>query len=97
MIDQRLADGDSFADLALEFSDIPGETQDEPYWMGRELALPEQTEAAFGTPVGEVTAWIEVPSGWYRFEVVDEKLAEGDDFEAARSDIINQLISPFIT
>jgi parvulin-like peptidyl-prolyl isomerase len=93
VIDQRLADGESFAALAVEFSDAPGENQAEPLWIGRELALPQQAEAMFGTPVGEITDWIEVPSGWYRFEIVDKKLAEGEDFEAKRKDIILQLNS----
>lgn len=93
VIDQRLADGESFAALAIEFSDAPGENQYEPLWIGRELALPQQAEAMFGTSVGEITDWIEVPSGWYRFEIVDKKLAEGEDFEAKRNDIILQLNS----
>jgi len=93
VIDQRLADGESFAELAKEYSDAPGENLDEPLWIGRELALPQQADAMFGTDIGEITDWIEVPSGWYRFNVLDRKMAEGEEFEAKRSDIILQLNS----
>jgi len=90
IIDQRLADGESFADLAEEYSEDPSETSD-PIPMGRGLVLPEQEEPLFNTPVGELTDWIEIPAGWNRFEITGKKLAEGEEFEAQREKIIENL------
>jgi parvulin-like peptidyl-prolyl isomerase len=90
IIDQRLADGEAFTDLAEQFSEVPGANSD-AIWLGRDLVLPQQEEALFNTPVGEITDWIEVPSGWYRFEVVDKKIAEGEEFEAKREELVGQL------
>jgi parvulin-like peptidyl-prolyl isomerase len=90
IIDQRLADGESFADLAAEYSEDPSATS-EPIPMGRGLVLPEQEEPLFNTPVGELTDWIEIPAGWNRFEITDKKLAEGEEFEAQRERIVENL------
>lgn len=90
LIDQRLADGESFAELAEEYSEDPSATSD-PIPMGRNLVLEQQEEALFNTPVGELTEWIEIPAGWCRFEVTEVKLAEGEEFEAEREQIIENL------
>ena len=59
--------------------------------LNRGVVLPEQEEALFTTPVGELTEWIEIPAGWNRFEIVEQKLAEGEDFEAEKPKIIENL------
>jgi len=90
IIDQRLADGESFVDLALEYSEDASVSKD-PIPMGRGLVLPEQEEALFNTPVGELTDWIEIPAGYNRFEITDKQLAEGEEFEAERPAIVENL------
>ncbi|MBN2082693.1 SurA N-terminal domain-containing protein [bacterium] len=90
IIDQRLADGDSFLELAIEYSEDNSVNKD-PMPMGRGLVLPEQEEALFNTPVGELTDWIEIPAGWNRFEITEKKLAEGPEFEAEREAIVENL------
>lgn len=90
IIDQKLADGESFADLSKEYSEDPN-ANGEPVPMGRGLVLPEQEEPLFNTPVGEMTDWIKIPAGWCRFEITDRKMAEGEDFEKERPKIIENL------
>ncbi|GEM_PF-2413389 len=90
IIDQRLADGESFEALSLELSEDPaGGAQAVP--LSRGIMLPEQEEALFSTAEGELTDWIEIPAGWNRFEVVKLKLAEGEEFEAEKPKIVANL------
>jgi len=93
-IDQRLADGESFEALALEFSEdpnLPDRESIDPFWLSRGLVLKAQEDAAFDAEDGTITDWIEVPAGWHRFEVLDHKIAEGEEFEAERENIITAL------
>ena len=94
LIDQRLEEGASFEEVALEFSQDPnaeGAETIEPFWLSRGLVLKEQEDAAFDAEDGTVTDWIEVPAGWHRFEVLEHKRAEGEEFEAERENIITAL------
>lgn len=90
IIDQRLADGESFEALSIELSEDPaGGGQAVP--LGRGVVLPDQEEALFTTPIGELTEWIAIPAGWNRFEIVERQMAEGEDYEAERPQIIENL------
>ncbi|MCH7471792.1 peptidylprolyl isomerase [bacterium] len=93
-IDARLAEGESFADLAREYSEDANAEGggDLGTWLARGLLFQQSVEdALFDTPKGEITDWFDIPAGWQRFEVYDKKEAEGKDFEAKRDEIVEQL------
>jgi len=94
-IDDRLAKGETFAKLAMEFSDDPTAPKggDIGTWVGRPMIYEANADTVFSTPVGKITPWLEIPAGFQRFEIYDKKEAQGPDFEAAKPKLTEQVIS----
>jgi parvulin-like peptidyl-prolyl isomerase len=94
-IDGRLAKGESFAKLAMEFSDDPTAPKggDIGTWVGRPMIYEANADTVFSTPTGKITPWLDIPAGFQRFEIYDKKEASGPDFEAAKPKLTEQVIS----
>jgi hypothetical protein len=94
LIDERLAAGESFSDLAREFSDDSNAANggDLNTWVFPGLVQdPDNDAALFATAVGETTEWFEIPAGLQRFEVYEKREASGPEFEAKRDELIAQV------
>ena len=94
LIDERLAAGETYSELAREFSDDSNAANggDLNTWVFPGLVQdPDNDAALFATPVGETTDWFEIPAGLQRFEVYEKREAEGPEFEAKRDELIQQV------
>lgn len=75
---ERLHQGESFAELAKEYSeDRSGENGGDLGWFERGRMVPEFEEAAFSTPVGQVTGPILTRFGYHIITVTDKKVEKG--------------------
>lgn len=88
-IKQRLAAGESFADLAKELSEDPGSATAggvlRPF--GRGEMLPAFEEAAFNSPPGEVIGPVKTSFGYHLIEVLGRTPAGAQPFEEVRARI----------
>lgn len=94
LIDERLAAGESFSELAREFSDDNNAENggDLNTWVFPGLVQdPDHDAALFATAVGETTEWFEIPAGLQRFEVYEKREASGPEFEAKRDELIGKV------
>ena len=92
---QRLADGESFAELAEQYSDDPGSAA-----QGGELGWiePEDMVSAFEDALyalessGEVSEPVETRFGWHLIRLEDIRPPEGMSFEEAREEILDEYL-----
>jgi parvulin-like peptidyl-prolyl isomerase len=98
LIDEQLAKGVSFADLATKYSEAEGGSAqmggDMKEWLKPGL-LPDtkNDDTLFATKTGEMTPWFEVDAGYQRWQVYDRKDPSGPAFEAEKPKIIEQIKS----
>ena len=94
-LSQRLADGESFAELAEQYSDDPGSAA-----QGGELGWiePEDMVSAFEDALyaledsGEVSEPVETRFGWHLIRLEDVRPPEGMSFEEAREEILSEYL-----
>ncbi len=94
LIDERLAAGELFSELAREFSDDNNAENggDLNTWVFPGLIQDEANDdALFSTPVGETTDWFEIPAGLQRFQVYEKREAEGPEFEEKKPELIQDI------
>ena len=90
MVDQLDA-GAEFEALALQYSTCPSGAQGGSLgYFNRGQMVAEFENAAFSMEPGEISEPVQTQFGWHIIKVTD-KIAEQDDFEAAKDDIIEQL------
>ncbi|GBF22627.1 peptidyl-prolyl cis-trans isomerase C [Candidatus Gastranaerophilus sp. (ex Termes propinquus)] len=71
----RAAAGESFDDLAKEFSKCPSkERGGDLGYFGKGQMVPEFEQAAFATGVGEVSEPVQTQFGWHLIKVADKKV-----------------------
>jgi len=71
---ERINKGESFAELAKEFSDCPsGKRGGELGWFGRGQMVREFELAAFDGEKGSVVGPIKTQFGWHLIKVLDKK------------------------
>ena len=72
---QRLKSGESFYDLAREFSGDPGSAQNggDIGWHGRNSLARPYEEAAFSQAEGQISEPVETPYGWHIIRTVKKK------------------------
>lgn len=73
-IEMRLKNGESFKELAKQFSNCPsGQRGGDLGWFGRGVMVPEFEKGAFETPVGEVSDPVQTDFGYHVIKVVDKR------------------------
>lgn len=73
-IKMRLNNGESFKQLAKQFSNCPsGKVGGDLGYFGRGQMVPEFEKAAFETPVGEVSDPVQTDFGWHVIKVIDKR------------------------
>lgn len=71
---RELNKGADFSILAMRYSKCPsGQNGGELGYFGRGQMVPEFEKAAFGTPVGEVSAPVHTQFGWHLILVEDKE------------------------
>lgn len=93
-VDDALAKGESFAEVAKKFSEdaTADKGGDIGNWVGRGLLFDEKiANAVFSTPVNKTTEWFDIPAGFQRFEIYDKKEASGPEFEKEKAQLIEKI------
>ncbi len=90
----QLAEMD-FASAAKAFSDDYGsaEAGGDIGYVGRGDTVPEYEEVIFNMEINEVSGLVKSQFGYHIIKVTDSKLAEGEEFELAKSQIVDRLRS----
>jgi len=72
----KLAEGESFADLAVEYSTDPGSgpTGGDLGWFARGMMVPEFEEAAFTLDIGAISGLVQSDFGFHIIQVLDKAL-----------------------
>ena len=94
LIDERLAAGEKFSELAREFSDDSNAENggDLNTWVFPGLIQDEENDKAlFATQVGETTEWFEIPAGLQRFQVYERRDPEGPEYEEKKPELIQKI------
>ncbi|MCB1220716.1 MAG: peptidylprolyl isomerase [Planctomycetales bacterium] len=94
LIEERLKGGETFSELAREFSDDSNADNggDLNTWVFPGLLQDEANDdALFATPVGEMTEWFEIPAGLQRFQVYDKREPEGPEYEEKKPELIQKI------
>ena len=88
-IEQRLAGGEDFAQLAKENSTDTASASNggDLGFFGRGAMMEEFEEAAFGMQVGQVSAPVKTDYGYHIIKVTGRKEAQAADFEQSRDKI----------
>ena len=78
MIQERLKKGDSFADLAAQYSEDPGSKNKGGNlgYFGRGQLVKEFEDACFATKPGEISEPVRTGFGWHLVHVLDRKAPE---------------------
>ena len=90
-IQQKLKDGESFAELAKQFSDDPSRTQGGDLgFFEREKMVKPFADAAFVLPVGNTSDIVETDFGFHLIQVTDKKTTS-DAYEIVKERINSYL------
>jgi peptidyl-prolyl cis-trans isomerase D len=91
-IKQELDQGQSFADLAMDYSEDPASADSGGNlgWFGKGAMVPEFEQAAFSMKPGEVSDPIQTQFGWHLIQV-EEKRGSGDKEEVKARHILLQI------
>lgn len=87
-IEKRLKAGEDMSSLATQYGEGP--EKDSQGDLGSFVSgqmLPNMEQAVEGLQVGELTDWIEMPSGWYILRLEDKRESRIKAFEEARDEI----------
>ncbi|MDT8410473.1 MAG: SurA N-terminal domain-containing protein [Wenzhouxiangellaceae bacterium] len=92
-IKQRLEQGESFADLAEEFSDDPGSAAQggDLGWIEPGVMMPEFEQALYEMAVDEVAGPVETEFGWHLIKLVEIDPPRGQTFAQARDAIAENI------
>mgnify|MGYP000919721843 FL=1 len=89
---QRVESGEEFALVAEEMSDFhlvnPGRLTRDIYYLPNNLV-----ETALTLEIGEISEILDEEDAYYLIKLVDKKLAVGEEYEAAREEIRNDLLA----
>ncbi len=94
----RAKAGEDFTELAKEYSEDPGVTENEGLYedFPRGMMVPEFENAAFSVPVGEISGIVETQYGYHILQIVDRK-KETRPLDEVQEDIefqIRQKVAP---
>lgn len=91
-IDSRIAGGEDMSVLASEYGEGPEkDAQGDLGSFKKGDLAPSLEEAVAGLEVGEYSAWVEMPAGWYLLRLVERKESFILPFEEAREEIQRML------
>jgi parvulin-like peptidyl-prolyl isomerase len=90
---ERAKKGEDFEVLAKELSEEPGakERGGDLDFFGKEVMVPEFSEAAFAAKVGDITGPVRTQFGWHVIKVTDEKPAGTMTFEEVKPKLVEFL------
>ncbi|MBI4793314.1 MAG: peptidylprolyl isomerase [Deltaproteobacteria bacterium] len=93
MIQERLKKGESFADLAAQYSEDPGSKNKGGNlgYFGRGQLVKEFEDACFAAKPGEISAPIRTGFGWHLVQVLDRKAPEKLALEQVSKEIAAKL------
>ncbi|WP_199614532.1 peptidylprolyl isomerase [Paenibacillus alkalitolerans] len=91
---KQLKEGADFAELAEEKSKDPGSAAKggDLDFFGKGQMMPEFEEAAFKTPVGELSGIVETDYGFHIIKVTDKKEAKTPTFDEKKEEIRETLV-----
>lgn len=93
-IDGKNAAGEDMLILAAEYGEGPEkDAQGDLGSFIKGQMLTNMEQAVEGLQVGEMTAWIEMPNGWYLLRLEDKKDSRIKAFEEARKEIEDELFN----
>ncbi len=93
-IDGKIAAGEDMSILASQYGEGPEkETQGDLGSFVKGQMLTNMEQAVEGLQVGELTAWIEMPNGWYLLRLEDKKESRIKAFEEVREQIEDVLFN----
>jgi len=93
-IDGKIAAGEDMSILAAQYGEGPEkETQGDLGSFIKGQMLTNMEQAVEGQQVGELTAWIEMPNGWYLLRLEDKKESRIKAFEEIREEIQDGLFN----
>ena len=91
---KRLRAGESFADMAKQYSDDPGSAAQggDLGFFGRGVMVPSFEEAAFAMKQGEISDPVRTPYGFHIIKLTDIHAGKVKPFEEVRSDLRKQYL-----
>lgn len=93
-IDGKIAAGEDMLILASQYGEGPEkEAQGDLGTFVKGQMLTNMEQAVEGLQVGELTAWIEMPTGWYLLRLEDKKESRIKAFEEVRKEIEDGLFN----
>ncbi len=91
-IQQKLKAGESFVELAKQFSECPSSKQGGDLgFFEREKMVKPFADAAFALPVGDTSDIVETDFGFHLIQVTDKKAASTDAYETVKEKINSHL------
>lgn len=86
---ERIESGESFSDLAAEYSDDPASAEDggDLGWLEPGIIDPAFDEVLFAMQVGDVSAPVESDFGWHLIRLDEVREPRGQTFEEARDEV----------
>lgn len=90
---ERIGNGESFADLATEFSDDPVSAEEggDLGWLEPGIIDPAFDDVLFALEVDEVSAPVESDFGWHVIRLDDIREPRGQSFEEARAEVLEEV------
>ncbi len=90
---QRLRDGESFADLAAEFSEDPvsAENGGDLGWIDIGVMMPSFEQALFAMEAGAISDPVQTEFGWHIIRLDEVEEPRGQSFEEARFELQAEL------
>jgi len=93
-IDSKIAADEDMSLLAAQYGEGPEkDSQGDLGSFVKGQMLPNMEKAVEGLSAGELTNWIEMPSGWYLLRLEDKKESMIRSFEDVRTDIESSLFN----
>ena len=89
----RIESGESFAELAAEYSDDPGSAEQggDLGWIEPDVMMPEFEDALYSMETGEVSDPVETEFGWHLIRLDEIEPPRGQTFAEARDEIAAEI------
>ncbi len=90
---ERIENGESFAELAAEFSDDPVSAEDggDLGWLEPGIIDPAFDDALFALQIDEVSEPVESDFGWHIIRLDEIREPRGQSFEEARAEVLEEV------
>jgi len=90
---ERIESGESFAELAAEYSDDPGSASEggDLGWIEPDVMMPAFEDALYNMQMGEIAGPVETDFGWHIIRLDDVEAPRGQSFAEARAEIAEEI------